>query len=417
MLSEVSILKTLDHPHILKVFEVFVESTAVSIVSELCTGGELFEKITKMKRFSEQLGSTYMQQILSAVAYCHERGIVHRDLKPENLLLENPSPKALLKVIDFGTSSKFDPGIHLHKVLGTPYYIAPEVLSREYDEKCDVWSLGVVLYILLSGSPPFTGSSDREVLRKVHLGYYDFDSKDYLEPTWRNVSNSAKDIIRRMLILDPAKRPSARELLHHQWLKQSDRIHVENHDTELDIMSSLKNFRVTSTQSSDKLRQASLQYIATHFTTMEQTEELRRKFIEMDEDKDGVLSREELVNGYCALGLTETVDIAKIMRDCDSDRSGAIDYAEFITATMNWKQALNDQLIKGAFDAFDVDHSGKIDIQELKLIFGSPGDTDETVWKAIITETDLDGDGEINLDEFKHMLVKRLAPLRRKTIS
>lgn len=220
-----------------------------------------------------------------------------------------------------------------------------------------------------------------------------------------------------MLILDPSKRPSARELLHHQWLKQSDRIHVEDHDTELDIMTSLKNFRVTPTQSSDKLRQAALQYIAAHLTTMEQTEELRRKFIEMDEDKDGVLSKEELVNGYCALGQTDTVDIAKIMKDCDSDRSGAIDYTEFVTAAMNWKQALNDQLIKGAFDAFDVDHSGKIDIQELKLIFGSPGDADETVWKAIISETDLDGDGEIDLDEFKHMLVKRLAPLRRKTIS
>ena len=177
MLSEVSILKTLDHPHILKVYEVFVESTSVSIVSELCTGGELFEKITKLKRFNEQLGSTYLQQILSAVAYCHDRCIVHRDLKPENLLLENSSPKALLKVIDFGTSSKVDPGSQLHKVLGTPYYIAPEVLSGEYNEKCDIWSLGVVLYILLSGSPPFTGSSDREVLRKVHLGYYDFDSE------------------------------------------------------------------------------------------------------------------------------------------------------------------------------------------------------------------------------------------------
>lgn len=177
MISEVSILKTLDHPHILKVYEVFVESASVSIVSELCTGGELFEKITKLKRFSEQMGSTYMQQILSAVAYCHDRGIVHRDLKPENLLLENPSANALLKVIDFGTSSKVAPGSQLHNVLGTPYYIAPEVLSRKYNEKCDVWSLGVVLYILLSGSPPFTGSSDKEVLRKVHLGYYDFDSR------------------------------------------------------------------------------------------------------------------------------------------------------------------------------------------------------------------------------------------------
>jgi calcium-dependent protein kinase len=149
---------------------------------------------------------------------------------------------------------------------------------------------------------------------------------------------------------------------------------------------------------------------------MEQTEEMRRKFIEMDEDMDGVLSKDELVKGYCALG-QDTVDIAKIMKDCDSDRSGAIDYAEFITAAMNWKQALNDQLIKSAFDAFDVDHSGKIDIKELKLIFGSPEDADEQVWKAIIAETDLDGDGEINLEEFKHMLVKRLAPLRRRSIS
>ncbi len=135
-----------------------------------------------MRKFSERVASTYMQQILSGVAYCHEHRIVHRDLKPENLMLETAAPDALLKIIDFGTSSKIDPNTHLNQITGTvsptqPYYIAPEVLSKEYNEKCDIWSCGVILFLMLCGVPPFQGRNDKVVLTKVKAGQYDFSRR------------------------------------------------------------------------------------------------------------------------------------------------------------------------------------------------------------------------------------------------
>lgn len=157
MFSEVSVLKSIDHPNIIKLFELYQDDTNYYLITEHCQGGELFERIKSAENFSEKEAADYMKQILSAVYYCHERQIVHRDLKPENLLFDQKKQNANIKVIDFGTSRKFDPTKKLTKRLGTPYYIAPEVLKKNYDEKCDVWSCGVILYILLCGYPPFNG--------------------------------------------------------------------------------------------------------------------------------------------------------------------------------------------------------------------------------------------------------------------
>ena len=215
------------------------------------------------------------------------------------------------------------------------------------------------------------------------------------------MSGPAKDIIKKMLTLDVSKRPSSRELLSHPWLKGSNRIEVVDKVAELDIMNQLKGF-----QSSDKLRQAGLQYIASQLTSVEETEKLRRKFIEMDENRDGRLSREELMKGYKLLGLSSTVDIDQIMKDCDSDGSGFIDYSEFVTAAMNWQKSLTEQNVEAAFAAFDEDHSGKIDLNELKKIFGAAEDEDDAVWLEIMKEVDEDGDGTIDLNEFKHMMIR-----------
>ena len=126
----------------------------------LCNGGELFDKIAEEQYFSETDAAKIIKQILSAVNYCHQRNIVHRDLKPENLLLNRDAEDPKITIIDFGTSGIFDPSQKMQQKYGTPYYIAPEVLNNSYDEKCDLWSIGVILYILLCGYPPFNGAND-----------------------------------------------------------------------------------------------------------------------------------------------------------------------------------------------------------------------------------------------------------------
>lgn len=181
MFKEVSILKSLDHPNIIKIFDMYEDDMNIYLVIEqtstylrYCSGGELFDRIQKINYFSEAEAAKYIKQLLSAISYLHAKNIVHRDLKAENLLFENDTPDASLKLIDFGVSCEFLKGHKLKETLGTPYYIAPEVLLQNYDEKCDVWSCGVILYILLCGYPPFNGEDDQEILDCVKQGEFSF---------------------------------------------------------------------------------------------------------------------------------------------------------------------------------------------------------------------------------------------------
>lgn len=169
-ISEIKLLKQMDHPNILKLYEVFQDEARFYVVTQLCEGGELFDEIVKRKSFSEKDAAQIMLQILSAIVYCHSNHICHRDLKPENILMENGEQ---VKVIDFGTAANFNPEQGMNTMLGTPYYMAPEIFNQStYNEKCDVWSLGVIMYVMLTGRPPFFGDSDAEVIKCVQRGVY-----------------------------------------------------------------------------------------------------------------------------------------------------------------------------------------------------------------------------------------------------
>ena len=167
IMEEVNILKSLDHPNIVKVFEVIQDPKALNIVMEYCSGGELFQKIQKSNCFTENMAANYMLDIVSAIKYCHDVQIVHRDLKPENILFESEDEEARLKIIDFGTSLHFEPNKKMRNFIGTAYFIAPEVIDKKYDEKCDIWSLGIILYIMLCGLPPFNSQVESEIYEKI----------------------------------------------------------------------------------------------------------------------------------------------------------------------------------------------------------------------------------------------------------
>lgn len=184
LLEEVKLVKQLDHPNIMKLYEFFGDKKYYYLVMEVYKGGELFDEIINRQKFSEADAATMMKQVLSGVTYLHKHHIVHRDLKPENLLFESTAKDALIKIVDFGLSSYFESAKKMKDRLGTAYYIAPEVLRKKYDEKCDVWSCGVILFILLCGKgwrvnmieiclagyPPFGGASDQEILKRVEKG-------------------------------------------------------------------------------------------------------------------------------------------------------------------------------------------------------------------------------------------------------
>lgn len=190
LFNEINNLKDLDHPNILKMFEFFEDEKRYYIVTDICKGGELFDEIVARGKFTENDAAVLMKQVLSCINYCHSNKIVHRDLKPENILLEQNKEFDQIKIIDFGTSLVFDENKKLDEKLGTPYYIAPEVLAKSYGPKCDIWSCGVITYIILSGNPPFNGASDQEIMKKVKKGDFSFQ-----DPVWQNVTAEGKDFI------------------------------------------------------------------------------------------------------------------------------------------------------------------------------------------------------------------------------
>jgi len=213
---EIQIMKKLDHPNILKLFEVYEDDDSFYLVMELVKGKELFDKIVERGMYSESDAANIISQVVSAVEYLHDNGIAHRDLKPENLLVEGEEEDSKVKIADFGFAKSFggDTGEKLMTSCGSPGYVAPEILTAEsYDKSVDMWSVGVILYILLSGYPPFYADSAPALFKKIMDVKYDFD-----DSVWDDISDTAKDLIRNLLVKDPAKRFTARQCLTHAWI-------------------------------------------------------------------------------------------------------------------------------------------------------------------------------------------------------
>ncbi|MGL4947765.1 MAG: serine/threonine-protein kinase, partial [Mycoplasma sp.] len=240
-----------DHPHILKWYEFFYDKKNWYIITEFCEGGELFEKIKDRDGFfSEKDAAKILKQVLQAVAYCHSVGWVHRDWKPENILLEGDDLDNI-KLIDFGTSNFFKPGQKFKQRLGTAYYIAPEVLQKNYDEKCDWWSIGVIMYIWLTGEPPINGKNDDEILKNVRNCYIDFTSSWF-----DSVSESGVSLLQKLWEKNPYKRLSALEAIDHPWIKNQAPNSKWNPQAAKKVFVNLKNF-----QADQKLQEASVAFI------------------------------------------------------------------------------------------------------------------------------------------------------------
>lgn len=296
--------------------------------------------------------------------YCHSKGVVHRDLKPENILIssELKDGKLAVKVIDFGAALSLAPNVSITETLGTPYYIAPEVLSGSYNEKCDVWSIGVVLYILLSGTPPFNGATDEDIMDAVRKGAYRLKSKSTgnpIEGVWDSVSESAKDLIRSMLEYDANKRISSADAYKHKWFEGKDFgvLSTQNMQESIENMSKFYVMFWPDWKLSDKLQQAAMMYIATHLMSQKEKERLTAIFMTLDKNGDGSLTKEELQEGYTRLyGSRERArsEVEYLMAVADVDKNGLIDYSEFLLAAANKKELTSQANVKQAFDLFDI---------------------------------------------------------------
>merc|ERR1719281_1423460 len=303
-------MKIMDHPNIIKLHETFEDHRNIYLIMELCTGGELFDRIIEAGHFTEVQAAILMQQMVRAIFYMHENHVCHRDLKPENFIFmtKDPIEKSILKIIDFGLSCSFKSDQVLTTKAGTPYYVAPQVLAGKYDHMSDLWSCGVIMYVLLCGYPPFFGETDSEVLSKVRLGSFSFNATD-----WKNVSEDAKNLIRMLLKMNPRDRYTAEQTLNHEWIKNKAPA-AKNVSLQSGFVDNLRGFR-----SQNKLKKAALQIIAGQLND-DQIKALRETFMALDANGDGKLTINEMKDGIKKAGLKEIPpDLQQIMQGVDAD--------------------------------------------------------------------------------------------------
>jgi len=400
---EVSIMKGLDHPGIVKLHETFVDAKNIYLVMELCSGGELFDHIVAQGHFKESQVAVVMKQMIGAIYYMHKNGVCHRDLKPENFLFSSKAPveRNTLKLIDFGLSAEFTPGsAKFSTKAGTPYYVAPQVLDGRYDERSDIWSCGVIMYVLLCGYPPFYHpDSDREVLKLVRLGKYSYDPRD-----WAGVSHDAKDLIDRMLKMSPPARCSAEQAYNHMWVQQKA---PRAPDVALPsgMLDKLRAFR-----GQNQLKKAALRAIA-GLLSGDKIKQLQNLFSSLDKNGDGMLSVAELEAGIRNADVgTIPGDLQHIFRDLDTDHSGEIDYTEFLSAALDRQQYMQDDVCWSAFCTFDKDGNGRISREELLEVLKANSEVTSVMGKQcvdeVMAEVDKDGNGEIDFQEFMQMMRK-----------
>ena len=396
---EIDILIKIDHPNIIKLFDVFESQNSLYLIMEECYGGELFDRILKRIEnnlmYTEKEACEIIRQVMGAIEYCHNKGIVHRDLKPENLLYlkEGPEENNPLKIIDFGLSQDLNIKKILSSKVGTAYYVSPEILQGKYSEKCDVWSAGVILYVLLSGEPPFNGPSDGVIYSKIRQLKFTFPEKK-----WNMISTEAKDLLSRMLVPE-AERLSASQVMNHPWfnLVKDNKIPLEKinfHGTNF-----FKEYK-----ESNRLKKIVLLYIASKLQE-DEILDLNELFKAFDKDNDGQIDYKEFEQGLMRLNSKgiKKEEIQSYFNEIDADKNGKIDYTEFIAATLQKNVFLKKEKLFEAFSALDTDKNGKIAKEELMRVLKLQPQHDKFVTE-LIKSADRNGDGYIDYKEFVDMM-------------
>ncbi len=402
LMREIETLSMVDHPNIIKYYETYSDPQYFHIIMEYCTGGELFERILLKKRFNENLVCNLIFKLASAIHHCHSLGIVHRDLKPENILFENKSDFSDIKIIDFGLSRKIQNEDDLHSIVGSPFYVAPEVLEGNYDEKCDIWSIGIISYCLLSGKPPFYSDNREELFRKIKKENVSFAKK-----VWENISIEAIEFIRMLLNKQSKKRPNAKTILEAKWFKGIFIEELSLNQLDPYILKSMRNFCQPR-----QLTKTILKFIIKEFKTHE-VEELNKAFNILDIDKTGFISFNQLQSAfaYCKveIGSDELKAILSNLSLGNEKYTERINYSSFIATVIDKRKILNKEKLWEAFKIFDTDQTGKVSIANIEKAFERTGKKKKLVEiQEMFLELGLQVDEFITFEQFCKIIEKDL---------
>lgn len=390
--EEIRIMKELKHDNIIELFNVYESAGHLYIVMQLCEGGELFDRIQDQPdgSFSEADAQKILKQIIDGLAFLHAQKIAHCDLKPDNFLFLTKDKDSPLKIIDFGMSKHIpDFKKKMTSFRGTPYYVAPEVLEGFYTKSCDIWSFGVVMFVMLFGYPPFHANSDDDIFKKIKKGFCPQVKKGYGAwfPSAMNCSEAAKDLLAKCLNAE-SKRITAEEIQNHHFFTS------KASTTPMDSM--LKNLKDFQTKVQFKAKV--LEKLYADFTTNEDMRSLEDEFKKMDVNGDQSLDMEEMVEALAKTGVTRA-DAENLFKAVDIDGDGTVSYQELLLTATDRKLGLQEERQWAAFCKIDTDSSGHIDESELVKLL----DISQEEAKVLIKEVDVDSDGKVSFDEFKKM--------------
>ena len=406
--NEIKIMSKTDHPSIIKLYEIYEDSRYIDLVMEQCLGGTLLDRLLKMmeeedEMFSEKEAAIIFKQIITAISYCHNQGICHRDLKLENVLFLTSQEDSPIKIIDFGLSQCVEKKklvqiitgknfgtMNMQSPVGTPHYVSPEVIKGNYNQKCDIWSAGVILFVMLGGYFPFDGNTDNEVYKAISKKKFNFNNQE-----WKSISNDAKDLIKHMLC-DEDKRYSAEQVLKHPWL-------VKMAPNRKGAVNKINIKHLENYKNNCNFKKFVLTYMATRLKEKE-IQELKKMFLEIDVNKDGTLSVDEIKKCFIKLNKEQKLginnkEIEDIFKSIDINNSKRIEYTEFITSMLEESAYCKEERLIEIFRMLDKDNSGKISKDEIKKALNDEKVREEDL-KNFIKIFDLDGDGQIDYYEF-----------------
>lgn len=349
---ELETLHEVDHPNIIKLYEIYEDDLYLHLVMELCSGGELLDRIMGKQGLPEIEAANLTYQILHAIHHLHSMKISHRDIKAENILYSTTDPASEIKVIDFGLANKFADELEMNSIVGTPYYVAPEVLHKKYGPECDIWSVGVLMYFMLSGRPPFDGDSKKEIYVKILTADYSFE-----DVVWQTVSAKAKDLIRKLLCKSRKARITADNAMDHAWFKAM--LPQDSPKQSSQILKRLSRYTKGS-----ELRKDVMTIISKHLQADEITS-LNHIFRGLDRDHTGYIDFGEFQNAISRLEFAHSLDINELFKAI-GDGDNRIKYSAFISAAMDRKILLNKEIRWMTFKFFDPDDKGYITVDSMK---------------------------------------------------
>ena len=404
--NEINILKKLDHPNIVKIYEFYNTKKNYFLITEYYKYGELYNYLKFS--YNETQIAVLFYQVFSGLCYLHENNILHRDLKLENIMISDIEKDIntgidyfWIKIIDFGTAKIFKKSKNEKAVVGSSYYIAPEVLKQKYNEKCDTWSIGVIMYMIIVGKAPFDGENDEEILENIKTGVYDYKNKKLL-----STSKECQDLISKLLEVDTKKRLSAKEALNHIFFKNfhGRKLFSNFKMKEIDVyLNNLLNYKFQS-----KFQQLVLAFIVHNIPFTNETKNILKLFLLFNKSGNCKLTKIELIEGLCNYKEKEEIEnvIDDIFLLLDGDNNGFIEFEEFLRACIDKKKILNNETLEYAFRFLDKDNSHILTVNKIiKAFVNKKNKTLEEIFKNTIKEVDKDNDGKINFSEFKQLML------------